>query len=115
MTFKDVTRMRRATLRRLLARPTFADELELHRIDCLSSHRDLGNYEFLQARQAEFAAIPPKPPPLITGHDLLALGMKPGPALGQLLREVEEQQLEDKLRTRGDALEFARARLLQKG
>jgi poly(A) polymerase len=111
MTFKDVTQMRRATLRRLLARPTFAEEMELHRIDCQSSHRDLGNYEFLKAKQAEFAAIPPKPPPLISGHDLIALGMTPGPSLGKLLREVEEQQLEDKLRTREEALEFARSRL----
>ena len=111
MTFKDVTKMRRSTLRRLLARPTFLEELELHRIDCQSSHRDLENHEFLEAKQAEFAAIPPKPPPLISGHDLIALGMEPGPALGALLRELEEQQLEDKLRTRAEALEYARGRL----
>jgi poly(A) polymerase len=111
MTFKDVTKMRRATLRRLLARETFAEELELHRIDCLSSHRDLGNYEFLRGKQAEFVATPPKPPLLINGNDLIALGMKPGPAIGKLLREVEEQQLEDKLRTREEALEYARKRL----
>ena len=111
MTFKDVTKMRRSTLRRLLARPTFAEELELHRIDCQSSHRDLENYAFLKTKQSEFAAIPPKPPPLITGHDLIALGMEPGPALGAMLREVEEQQLEDKLRSREDALEYVRGRL----
>jgi poly(A) polymerase len=111
MTFKDVTRMRRATLRRLLARDTFAEELELHRIDCLSSHRDLGNYEFLKAKQMEFAAIPPKPPPLVNGNDLIQLGMRPGPPLGKLLQEIEELQLEDKLRTREEALVYARAHL----
>lgn len=111
MTFKDVRNMRRATLRRLLSRETFADELELHRIDCMASHRDVENYDFLRAKQAEFAAIPPKPPPLINGHDLIALGMEPGPELGAILREVEELQLEDKLRTRDEALEFARARV----
>lgn len=111
MVFKDVAKMRRSTLRRLLARPTIGEEIELHRIDCESSHRDLTNYELLKAKQAEFAAIPPKPPPLIRGHDLMALGMKAGPDLGAMLREVEEQQLEDKLRSRDEAIEYARRRL----
>lgn len=111
MAFKDVTKMRRSTLRRLLARPTIEEEIELHRIDCESSHRDLTNHDFLKAKQAEFAAIPPKPPPLINGHDLMALGMKAGPELGAMLRELEEQQLEDKLRTREEAIAYARRRL----
>ena len=111
MTFKDVTKMRRSTLRRLLARSTFAEELELHRIDCQSSHRDLSNHEFLKAKQAEFASVPPKPPPLITGNDLIALGLPPGPAMGTLLREIEELQLEDRLRSREEALAYARERI----
>jgi tRNA nucleotidyltransferase (CCA-adding enzyme) len=48
---------------------------------------------------------------LVTGHDLLALGFAPGPALGALLREVEELQLEERLRTRAEALDHARQRL----
>jgi poly(A) polymerase len=49
MQFKDAPQMRKATLRRLLLRPTFSLELELHRLDCLGSHGRLDVYEFLVA------------------------------------------------------------------
>src|SRR6266705_2068184 len=47
MVFKDVPRMRVAKLKRFMARPTFEEELELHRVDCASSHQMMDNYEFL--------------------------------------------------------------------
>src|SRR5205823_1762891 len=79
MVFKDVPRMRVAKLKRFMARPTFEEEMELHRVDCASSHAMLDNYEFLQRKKEEFANEPIIPPPLVTGNDLIALGMKPGP------------------------------------
>jgi tRNA nucleotidyltransferase/poly(A) polymerase len=48
---------------------------------------------------------------LLTGHDLLAMGMKSGPEMGALLREARELQLEEKLKTRDEALTWARQRL----
>ena len=68
MVFKDVPNMRVAKLKRFIARPTFADELELHRVDCTSSHGMLDNYEFLRRKQEEFANEPIIPPPLVTGR-----------------------------------------------
>jgi len=111
MKFQFVKEMRTAKLKRLMARPTFPDELELHRIDCASSHRNLENYEFLKAKAAEMPPEVLKPQPLLTGHDLLALGLKPGPLVGQILHEVEELQLEERLKSRAEALEFARTRV----
>src|SRR5271154_2074833 len=111
MKFQFVKEMRPAKLKRLMARETFPDELELHRIDCASSHRNLENYEFLKAKAAEMPPEVLKPAPLLTGHDLLALGLKPGPLVGQILREVEELQLEERLKTQAEALEFARSRV----
>ncbi len=111
MRFQFVKEMRPAKVKRILQRETFADELELHRIDCLASHRNLENYEFLKA-QAELPPEVIKPAPLLTGHDLIALGLKPGPALGQILREAEELQLEERLRSREEALAWARERVL---
>jgi poly(A) polymerase len=111
MKFQFVKEMRPAKLKRLMARETFPDELELHRIDCASSHRNLENYEFLKAKAAEMPPEVLKPAPLLTGHDLLALGFKPGPTVGQILHEVEEMQLEERLKTRAEALEFARSRV----
>lgn len=111
MTLQQAPQMRKATLRRLLLRPTFPLELELHRLDCLGSHRRLEVYEFLVAQAEELARQPALIPPLVTGHDLLALGLASGPALGQLLRDIRERQLQDELRTRAEALEFARGKL----
>jgi len=104
MVFKDVPNMRIAKLKRFMARPNFADELELHLVDRASSHGMLDNYEFLQRKQTEFASEPIIPPPLVRGDDLIALGMKPGPRFREILDAVETQQLEGELSDRDEAL-----------
>jgi len=108
MVFKDVPKMRVAKLKRFMARPTFEDELELHRVDCEGSHRMLDNYEFLLRKREEFANEPIIPLPLVRGDDLIALGLKPGPKFGEILEAAETQQLEGKLRTREEALEWVK-------
>ncbi len=106
MVFKDVPKMRVAKLKRFMARPTFDDELELHRVDCEGSHGMLDNYEFLLRKREEFANEPIIPPPLVRGDDLMALGLKPGPKFGEILEAVETRQLEGTLRTREEALKW---------
>jgi poly(A) polymerase len=106
MVFKDVPNMRVAKLKRFMARPTFADELELHRVDCESSHGMMDNYDFLRQKREEFANEPIIPPPLVRGDDLLALGLRPGPKIGEILEAVETRQLEGALRDRDEALEW---------
>lgn len=108
MVFKDVPNMRVAKLKRFMARPTFEDELELHRVDCQSSHRMMENYEFLQGKKQEFANEPIIPPPLVTGGDLIAMGLKPGPKFGEILEAAETRQLEGVLNTREEALEWVK-------
>ena len=107
--------MKQSKLRRLLAMPNFEDHLELHRLDCVSSHGKLDVYEFLRARQDEFAREAPIPPPLLTGNDLIALGMQPGPLFGQIIDAVQEMQLENELKTHEEAINFVRMKYLQKG
>lgn len=104
MVFKDVQSMRVARLKRFMARPTFDDELELHRVDCLGSHGLLDNYEFLGRRREEFASEPLIPRPLLTGRDLIGMGWKPGPKFKEVLDAVQMGQLEGTLRTREEAL-----------
>ena len=111
MQFKDVRQMRKATLRRLLLRPTFPLELALHRLDCLGSHGRLDHYEFLMAEAEALARQPAVKPPLLTGDDLLALGLRPGPEIGLLLAEARDRQLQDELRTRAEALAWLRRKL----
>ena len=108
MVFKDAPKMRVAKLKRFMARPTFEEELELHRVDCESSHRNLDNYEFLLRKREEFANEPIIPAPLVRGDDLIALGLKPGPKFGEILEAVETRQLEGTLRTREEALEWVK-------
>lgn len=112
MVFKDAPNMRVAKLKRFMARPTFDEELELHRVDCESSHRMLDNYKFLLAKREEFANEPIIPPPLMRGDDLIALGLKPGPKFGEILEAVETRQLEGTLRTREEALEWVKREYL---
>ncbi len=115
MQFKDVKQMRKATLRRLLMRPTFPLELELHRLDCLGSHGSLELYHFLVAQAAELKRQPTIRPPLLRGLDLIKLGMKPGPAMGALLEEIREQQLADVLKTPRQAKSWVKKKLLTHG
>jgi poly(A) polymerase len=96
--------MRRSTLRRFLADEGVDELLELVRIDALASSGDLSAHDFCRARQAELAGEPMKPPPLIRGRDLLALGYTAGPLFGVILRAVEDKQLEGDLTSREEAL-----------
>ena len=100
--------MRVAKLKRFMARPTFEEELELHRVDCMSSHGMLDNYEFLLSKREEFANEPIIPPPLVRGDDLIALGLKPGPKFGEILEAIETRQLEGTFRTRDEALDWVK-------
>ncbi len=111
MQFKDVKQMRKATLRRLLLRETFPLELALHRLDCLGSHGDLELYDFLIQQAEELKKKPAIRPPLLTGEDLIKLGMKPGPAMGALLNEIREKQLADELKTSRQAKAWTKRKI----
>ena len=104
MQFMNVQKMRVAKLKRFMAEPTFDREMELHRVDCGSSNGFTDNYEFLQAKAAQFAAEPLIPPPLITGRDLIRLGLKPGPRFKDILETIETEQLEGRILDREHAL-----------
>jgi poly(A) polymerase len=111
MQFKDVKQMRKATLRRLLLRETFPLELELHRLDCLGSFGDLEHFNFLVEQAEELKHQPQIRPPLLTGTDLIQLGMRPGKELGAMLHELREQQLADELKTRDEAEAWVRRKI----
>jgi len=108
MQFKDVLHMRPSTLKRMMARPNFSLELELHRIDCSSSHGDLENHAYLKQQLETMSAEEINPPSLITGHDLLAMGLPPGKMVGKILDAIRVAQLEEKVQTRAEAMKMAR-------
>jgi len=104
--FKDFPQMRRSTQLRFLRLDGFAEHLELHRLDCLSSHRHLENYEMARRLLAETPPQVIKPAPLLGGDDLIDQGFSPGPLFKQILRTVEDAQLEGKIKSREEALKL---------
>jgi poly(A) polymerase len=46
------------------------------------------------------------PPPLITGHDVIALGYPAGPRVGEILSFIRDKQVEGEIKTRQEALEL---------
>jgi poly(A) polymerase len=108
MRFMDVPRMRESTLKRFLRLEDFPEHLELHRLDCESSHGMLDTYEFVKEKMTELGAEKISPPRLLTGKDLIDAGYRPGPEFSRILHEVEDAQLEGRVQTRDEALELAR-------
>src|SRR5579863_3394079 len=111
MKFMEVPRMRESTLKRFMRQPDFEEHMELHRLDCLSSHGGLENYEFVRKKQQEVPPEQLKPTPLLTGRELIAAGYRPGPQFGIVLSEIEDAQLEGRISTAAEAIEMARKRL----
>jgi poly(A) polymerase len=106
MKFPELPKMRQSTLKRFLRQPKFEEHLEMHRLDCLASHRDLSLYEFAKQKLADTPPEQIRPKPVLTGHDLIAAGYTAGPRFKQILSEVEDAQLEGTVNTREEALEF---------
>ncbi len=106
--FKDVPQMRASTLKRFVRLPHFEEHLELHRLDCLASHRNLDNYEFVRRFLAETPLEQVRPPRLLSGDDLKEMGFTPGPQFKQILQALEDGQLEGRLRNREEAAAFVR-------
>jgi poly(A) polymerase len=109
MRFLHVPGMRESTLKRFLRMERFDEHLELHRVDCLSSHGNLDTYQYVVRKRKEFSEEQLRPPRLIGGDDLIAMGYRPGPAFRRMLEAVETAQLETRIRTREEALEWVRS------
>jgi poly(A) polymerase len=120
MRFKDVEQMRASTLKRFVRLPRFDEHLELHRLDCLSSHRRLESYGFVQGFLAETPPEQVCPPRLLTGDDLQRMGYVPGPLFSEILRSLEDAQLEGRVQDKEGATEyvvkqFGKSRTMEEG
>ena len=109
MRFADVERMKESTLKRFLRLPRFEEHLALHRLDADSSNGILTYYNFVREKLDSFGPAAMRPVPLVTGNDLIAAGLEPGPRFKEILSAVEDGQLEGRFQSREEALEFVRA------
>jgi len=109
MRFSHVHQMRESTLKRMLRLNQFEEHLELHRLDCASSHGHLENYEFAKTKFEQSAPEELRPPRLVTGDDLIAAGYAPGPDFSRMLEVAEDAQLEASIRSKEEGLELVRS------
>jgi len=106
MRFGDVKRMKASTLKRFMRMPCFEEHLELHRLDCNASHRDLSLYEYAREKFENTPQEQIRPAPLLSGNDLIAAGWQPGPHFKTALEAVEDAQLEGTVTSREEALSY---------
>jgi poly(A) polymerase len=106
MRFKDVPLMKPATLKRFARLGRFDEHLELHRLDCLSSHRNLDNYDSIKRFLAETPPEQVAPERFLTGKDLIEMGFRPGPRFKEILNAVEDAQLNGTVEGREAAQRF---------
>jgi poly(A) polymerase len=106
MRFGHVERMKASTFKKFIRLPRFDEHLELHRLDCESSHRNLRVYNLVREKMAELSPEAVRPAPLVTGDDLIAAGYSPGPRFKEILSAIEDAQLEGRLHSRDEALQL---------
>jgi len=114
MRFGVVDQMKKSTLKRFVRLPRFEEHMELHRLDCLSSHRHLESYGFVKRFLEETPVEEVRPQRVLTGTDLSEMGYIPGPVFSEILRAVEDAQLEGQIGTKEEAEEYVRKKFALK-
>lgn len=108
---REAERLSLARLKRLLSHPFRDDLLALTRATLLAEQAELHPVLFCERFLETTPAKVLNPSPLVTGDDLIALGLKPGPQFKQLLEEARDAQLNGELADRDVALEWVRQRM----
>ncbi len=111
--------MRDATLQRWVREPHFELLLELHRAEAICLDGNLAAWEFCSSLfrdyQRRLTTSTLRDARLLSGEDLITLGLKPGPRFTAILREVEDLALEGQLGTKEEALDWVLKRVTQSG
>ncbi|HTF55706.1 MAG TPA: HD domain-containing protein, partial [Planctomycetota bacterium] len=108
LAFLQWEQMRASTLKRIFAHDHIADLLRLVRADTLGSKADDAYVNRLEQIRSTMKAEELKPPPLVTGKDLIEMGYTPGPPFKKALTEIMDAQLEGALPDREAGLQLAR-------
>ena len=105
-------KMRKCKLKRLLAHPHIEDLIKVMRADKLGSLNNNPDktvvFEFLKAKLIEWTPEEIKPEPLISGKDLIALGLKPSPLFKEILNNISDMQLEGIISTKEEAIKLVK-------
>jgi poly(A) polymerase len=102
----EAKKLRESKLKRVLAHPGIDELLALHRADALASTGDTEHVDYCEFYLRTQPAGPLNPPPLLTGHDLVRHGLKPGAHFALILEKVREAQLDGRLESKHEALNW---------
>lgn len=108
MRMAHVREMKSAKLKRWMCDENFPLELELHRLDCISSHKFMDCWLFLTDQLAATPVEVLRMQPLVNGNDLIKLGAKPSPAFKKILDALFDRQLTGEFENKEAALEAAK-------
>jgi poly(A) polymerase len=111
----DALAMRPSKLKPILVHTGIGELLALHRADAIASARSLEHVEFCEKLLRETTPNELNPPPLLSGNDLIAVGLHPGPDFKRLLEAVREAQLDGRIASREQALSLIHALIGQTG
>jgi poly(A) polymerase len=107
----EAKKLRESKLKRILAMPGIDELLALHRADALASTGNTEHVDYCEYYRKAEPAGPINPRPLLTGHDLVRLGLEPGAHFATILDEVREAQLEGQIKNKQAAIEWVERRL----
>jgi poly(A) polymerase len=110
MRFADAQHMKASTLKRFFRLDNFPEHLRLHRMDCMAGSGNLDHWNFVRERYESMPEEAVRPQPLVTGRELIAAGYRPGAGFREMLRTVEDAQLEGTITTPAEALALLRER-----
>jgi poly(A) polymerase len=113
MRFADAQHMKASTLKRFFRLENFPEHLLLHRMDCMAGSGNLDHWNFVRERYESMPEESVRPQPLISGRELIAAGYRPGAGFREMLRAVEDAQLEGAITTPAEALALIRERFPQ--
>lgn len=110
MRLSALTEMRESRRKRFVREPGFHELLELGRLDCLASHRNMGKVEWIENYLSGLGEKELRPKPLLRGHDLIRMGFVPGALFSEILKAVEDAQLDGALHSKEDAIAYVLGR-----
>lgn len=106
MKYFGALNMKKSTIKKMVNNENFPLELELHRLDILSSNLDLSTYNHILEKQKEYENEPVPKQYLIKGKHLIQLGLKPGPEFKEIINKTQNAELDGKIKTEEEGIQF---------
>jgi len=107
-------KVKKSAIRRLALKVNISDIVRINKADhrgklAVNDEFEAGDWLLEQAKNLDVIEEVPKP--ILTGKMLISLGVNPGPEMGEIIKESFDLQLDDKIISEEEALNWARERI----